>query len=77
MRRLFVVVVACLCIGCGSVNQQFVRAMDDTAKAICPEYLKYLRADESLSQESKATRIRTVDLFFSTIEDAKEVDIDE
>ena len=71
MKKVLAIVFLLCIVGCAA-NQQFVLAMDDAAKVIGPEYLMYLRADKSLSPETIATRERTVELLFITIEQAKE-----
>lgn len=52
---------SCLCLsGCAAPDRAFVRAERATYQAIAPEYTSYVDADERLSIEQKARRLRTV-----------------
>lgn len=58
------------CFGSG-LDEEFVRAVDTNWKVIGPDYRAYLEKDESLSDQSKAIRLRAVDEFSRLVADAK------
>jgi hypothetical protein len=49
-----------------------IDAIDKTWGVIQPEYIGYIDADQSITDDSKATRIRTAVLMSKLIETAKE-----
>lgn len=56
--------------GCNT-NPAFLNAMDQTQRAVGPEYLQYVTADLNLSPEQRTRRQRTVALWRAAIDDAQ------
>jgi len=68
---LLVLIVA-MTAGCnGTLNEQFVRAVDSNWTLIGKEYRAYVDADESMSPSSKELRIKTIEEFTALVEEAK------
>lgn len=57
----FLLAVAVLVQGCGSIASSYVAADRATFEAIEPEYRRYVDADESLDDDAKALRLATLD----------------
>jgi hypothetical protein len=71
MRKLIPAVALILClVGC-SLDQAFVRSVDETWKVIGPRYAKYTEEDPTLDADTKRIRLRTVETFAAMIEEAK------
>lgn len=71
-RRLSaLLLLALLCVSCDGVSKAYVKADELTYDAIAPEYLKYVQADEALSDAQKKRRATTVDTWRTRIEGAK------
>jgi hypothetical protein len=68
--------IACLpfllVVSCCSINQDFVETCDSTWQVIGPEYVEYVKSDETLDESTKAIRLRTAEIFTKLIEKAKE-----
>jgi len=60
-----------LCIGCGTLDKEFVAAVDASWQAIGPEYTSYVAADPKLDAATKLTRQRTAELLTKLIEEGK------
>lgn len=74
MRRI--VVVVCLLIallgasGC-TLNQEFVRAVDNHFEVIAPEYVKFVKEDGTLTADDKVIRLASVAALRGLIDAAK------
>jgi len=74
MRALYLVLIAVAVLAagcCGTINEQFVKAVDVNWGVVSPEYKAYLEADESLSPKSKELRLKTIEEFSELIKEAK------
>lgn len=72
MRKLLVVFFLTFA-GCGggcSVNQDFVETCQESWETIKPEYVEYVKEDESLTTESKEIRIKTANNLSQLLEEA-------
>jgi hypothetical protein len=67
--RLIAVCTVLLLSGC-SLNKQFVAAEMATYEAIGPRYVEYTNADPTLDAEVKALRVRTVEMWKATLDEA-------
>lgn len=71
---LFVALASVACLagtgGCAS-NAAFVTAMDQTQRAVGPEYLRYVQDDLNLNTEQRTRRQRTVALWRAAIDEAQ------
>jgi len=56
---------------CGSLNAQFVKAVDSNWTVMGKDYRKYVEADESLPEASKKRRLATIDDFSLLVKEAK------
>jgi hypothetical protein len=65
MKHLLLIAVLFL-PGC-MTDRVFFEATKATWEAVSPEYVEYVQKDESLDQDEKNMRIRTVDLFNKTL----------
>ena len=68
MKRLLLVLALVALMagmtGCwGSVNEEFVRAVDSNWKTMGPNYRAYIEADAELPEASKKRRLAAVDDF--------------
>ena len=70
MKRAVVCAIVLLTIAGCSLNRTFVEQVNRNWELIGPEYTAYIAADESLSEESKAIRMRTAETFTALIEEA-------
>lgn len=68
---MVVPVLGLLAGGCAWPSQQVVNAIDAGYTLIEGEYRGYVSADGRLSEEQKATKLRTADELRKTIEEAK------
>jgi hypothetical protein len=58
--------------GCwGTLNEQYVKAVDSNWKVMGPNYREYVEADESLPAQSKSRRISAIDEFTELVKKAK------
>jgi len=73
MRNVFLglVLVWLTCASGCSVDAQFVDAVDASWQVIGPRYCEYVRADQTLDEDSKTTRLRTAQLLSETIAEAQ------
>lgn len=71
MRKLAIIFVAMLCIGCGQPAKLFVEALDASWKDIRPYAEAGVAKDETLDQDQKANRMALIEEFGKTIEEAK------
>lgn len=60
--------------GCSTVEPQWVSAADATYKAVAPEYVQYVRGDESLSSLQKEARLLLVQTWAARISSWKELE---
>lgn len=68
---LFVLAMSCIA-GCwGTLNEQFVRAVDSNWSVMGPNYTAYVQADEVLPEASKIRRLKALAEFTLLIEEAK------
>jgi len=73
MRFLAPVFLALCLLGCGSVNKQFVDAMDGAASKVLPDLKAVYRGEPlTLDAEQRARRLRLVEEWERTIAEAKE-----
>ena len=74
MRRIVtvVLVVVVLLLSSCSVNQQFVRAVDDSWSNISPLYEAYVEADDNITHGEKDTRLLEAQTLTAMIAQAKE-----
>lgn len=52
--RVFLLLAALALAGCGSIDCVMVQAMQSSDNVILKEYVAYIQADETLSDEEKA-----------------------
>lgn len=71
-RAALAALLVCALSACGSVNQDFVKAMDESAGVILPRYKDYVDADTTLDPDSKELRKKTADKMRQLIDAAKE-----
>jgi len=57
--------------GCGTLDKEFVAAVDASWQVIGPEYTSYVAADPKLDVATKLTRQRTAELLTKLIEEGK------
>lgn len=69
MRIIILTFTLFLC-GCG-VNQKFIKSVEKNWYAIRPEYIEYVKNDESLVEIEKEVRMATVEMFDNLIIKAK------
>lgn len=72
MKRLILSCILLLPLGCGSLNEQFVKSVDDTWKAVEPEYSAYVATDINLQPEQKQMRQALVKSMNELLAAAKE-----
>lgn len=59
--KYLILCAAFMLAGCGSIAKEYVGADRATFEAIAPEYLEYVKADESLDEDAKKLREANVD----------------
>lgn len=69
MRNVLVGIVLALTCGC-TLNKQFAQAELATYEAVGPRYVEYTKADPTLSDDDKVTRIRTISEWKATLDEA-------
>lgn len=58
--------------GCwGTLNEQFVKAVDSNWKVMGPDYREYVQEDGALSEASKNRRLKAIDEFSELVKEAK------
>ena len=70
MRKVFCAVFIFLAVSGCSINKQFVETCQDSWDTIGPEYVKYVNADTSISEETKKIRIRSATNFTNMLNEA-------
>jgi len=70
-KLLFAMLFPVLMAGCGSINQNFVTAVNDSWTEIAPEYRAYVESDSSKSKDDKRIRYFLIDTLTDLIEEAK------
>jgi len=72
MKYLAILIaMALLFAGCCTVDESFVRAVDDNWKIMGPNYRKYVEADTKLPETSKKQRLSAIDEFSDLVKEAK------
>ena len=71
MRVIFLGFILITCMGCCSVNKQFVKAVDGYTQVILPEYKTYIERDSILSMDTKRIRTQSADKFQALLDEAK------
>ena len=61
MKKAAMLLICLICVGCAGPAESFVKAERAMHDAIAPEHRKYVEADDNLSDEQKARRLRTLD----------------
>lgn len=60
-----------LLVGCGTLDQQFVKAVDDSWAVIGPEYQAYVQADPTLDAGTKKIRVNSAKTLSDLLQQAK------
>ena len=76
LHTLLVLLLLCVLLlligGCwGTLNEQFVKAVDSNWKVMGPDYTGYVQADEVLHDASKNRRLKAIAEFTLLIKEAK------
>ena len=66
-------ILAVLLAGCGGVEQSYVQADRDTYDVIAPAYVAYVSSDQTLTEEQRERRLRTVQTWELRVQTAEEV----
>lgn len=63
-QSLFVLIVLCglLVFLCGCVNKGIVTSYDNFIETVGVDFVEYVKLDDSLNDEDKALRVRSVEL---------------
>jgi hypothetical protein len=69
---LATLLLALLLAACGTTPAAYIEADRNTFEAIAPEHRKYLEADESLSDTSRALRLAALDSWEMRLKAAEE-----
>ena len=70
MNRLLSACLLFMVIGCAP-SKPFVNAVSQLWSAIGPEYRTYVSGDATLSEDGKATRLRSADMMDALLREAK------
>ena len=76
LHTLLVLILLCVLLlltgGCwGTLNEQFVKAVDSNWKVMGSDYTAYVQADEVLPEASKERRLKAIAEFTLLITEAK------
>ena len=76
LQSLLVLLLLCVLLlfigGCwGTLNEQFVKAVDSNWNVMGPDYTAYVQADEALPEKSKERRLKAIAEFTLLIKEAK------
>lgn len=76
LQTLLVLVLLCVLLlfigGCwGTLNEQFVKAVDSNWKVMGPDYRGYVQEDGALTEASKNRRLKAIDEFSELVKEAK------
>jgi hypothetical protein len=72
MKLLLTLTTVLLLAACGTTPAAYIEADRNTFEAIAPEHRKYLEADESLSDTSRALRLAALDSWEMRLKAAEE-----
>jgi len=67
MRTIFLSLLIFISSSCCNVNEKFVDAVEKNWYTIRPEYIEYVKHDETLSEMEKDVKMITVEMFDSLI----------
>ena len=70
LKILAVAAIAAVLCSCGSMTDSYIAADKATYDAVAPEYLDYVRDDQSLDQAGKDRRRRTIETWEKRIQAA-------
>ena len=73
MKKLLFIVSFFFCIGCTSLDKDFVNTVDGAWKLIGPKYMEYVINDVNLEDVVRNARIKHAHDFGLMIEDAKKL----
>ena len=74
MRKILLLLAMASLCSCGSIPDIYVAADRATFDAVAPDYVAYVNGDESLNDDQRRRRLRTIESWDMRITAAEETD---